>query len=123
MSGIVGKIIPQVAITEDRKRISAIETAVKVLQEKVLGGNMSTSITPSVAPKVATTKSGTQVVASTAVTAAPESVFQKIMDVLEALEPVVLSGLSPFIKNAATGAILADEAPVAQALFEALKAL
>jgi hypothetical protein len=49
--------------------------------------------------------------------------FGKFITVLEALEPVVLAGVSPFVKNPATGAIIAAETPVAQALLEALSAL
>lgn len=49
--------------------------------------------------------------------------FDKIMAVIAALIPLALAGASPFIKNGETGAIVADETPVAQALFSALSAL
>lgn len=49
--------------------------------------------------------------------------FQKFMDVLSGLEPVVLAGVSPFVKNPATGAIVAAEAPIAQAFLAALSKL
>lgn len=49
--------------------------------------------------------------------------FSKFMAVLAALEPLVLAGASPFIKNQTLQTIVISEAPVAQALFQALSAL
>ena len=55
--------------------------------------------------------------------AASPSGFQKFVGILEALEPVVLAGVAPFIKNPATGAIIEDESPLVQALLTALSKL
>lgn len=68
----------------------------------------------------AVTATGTTVTPSPAHT---PTTFQKIMAVLEALEPVVLAGVSPFIKNAGSQALVAAESPIAQTLLQALAAL
>lgn len=49
--------------------------------------------------------------------------FDKFMKVLSALEPLVLAGVSPFVKNASTQQIVVNESPVAQALVNALSEL
>jgi hypothetical protein len=45
------------------------------------------------------------------------------MAVLAALEPVVLAGVAPFIKNPNTGQLIANEIPVTNALLKALALL
>lgn len=49
--------------------------------------------------------------------------FSKFMAVLAALEPVMLAGISPWLKTTNAQTIAVTEAPVAQALFQALSAL
>lgn len=63
--------------------------------------------------------------ASSIVTAVPvsHSGFSKFMTVLAALEPLILAGTSPFIKNANTQQLVLTEAPLAQTLFAALAQL
>lgn len=49
--------------------------------------------------------------------------FDKFMAILSALEPVILVGISPFVKNPDSQNIIAHEAPVAKTLFDALSQL
>lgn len=70
----------------------------------------------------ATTSTGTTVTLPST-TPHSQSTFSKLMMILEALEPVLLAGASPFIKNPETQQIVATEAPVAANLFAALAAL
>lgn len=51
------------------------------------------------------------------------SKFAAFMGVLAALEPVILAGVSPFIKNEHSQQIVATEAPLAQTLMDALSKL
>lgn len=51
------------------------------------------------------------------------SSFSKYMAVLAALEPLVIAGISPFVKSDSAKNILATEHPLAQTLFEALSEL
>lgn len=59
------------------------------------------------------------------VTAVPTTHFNfaKFMAVLAALEPLVIAGVSPFIKNPTTQQIVANETPIAQTLINALSQL
>ena len=74
------------------------------------------------AAKPIATASGTTVTPSPALQANP-SALSKFLSVLQALEPVALLGVAPFIKNPASQAIVVNEAPVVQALLSALKLL
>jgi hypothetical protein len=49
--------------------------------------------------------------------------FQDFMRILAALEPVILLGVSPFIKNERSQAIVLQEHSVAKNLFDALSQL
>jgi len=69
-----------------------------------------------------TTSSGTAVAPSPAL-ASNSSALQKVLAVLEAVEPLALAAAAPFIKNTGTQSIVVAESPVALALLEALKAL
>ena len=100
------EVIP--AVLELQKRLTALE------------GKILPSNTPAVSATTAAAK--TTVVPSTALAASPSG-FQKFIAVLEALEPVVLAGVAPFIKNPATGAIVASESPIAETLLAALAEL
>ena len=53
----------------------------------------------------------------------PASKLGKTLAVISALLPLLEVGATPFIKDPATSQIIADETPVAQALFAALSAL
>lgn len=63
-----------------------------------------------------------QVVIASAVPVTHSS-FSKYMAVLAALEPLVIAGISPFVKSDNAKNILATEHPLAQTLFEALSQL
>jgi hypothetical protein len=52
-----------------------------------------------------------------------QSSFGKFMSVIAALEPLILAGASPFVKNSMTGTIIASEAPLAQTLLQVLSNL
>jgi hypothetical protein len=101
------EVIP--AVLELQKRLTALE------------GKILPSNTPAVSATTAAAAK-TTVVPSTALAASP-SAFQKFIAVLEALEPVVLAGVAPFIKNPATGAIVASESPIVETLLAALAEL
>lgn len=60
-----------------------------------------------------------------AVAAQPVShpALDKLFLILSALEPLLLAGAAPFIKNPNTQAIIQEEAPIAQALSQALSGL
>lgn len=70
-------------------------------------------------PTVAT--AGVSVIATAVPAAHPK--FDKFMSILAALEPVILAGASPFIKNSTTGNVVAAESPIAQTLLAALSNL
>ena len=102
------EVIP--AVLELQKRVTALE-----------GEKLPTN-TPAVSATTAAKTTVTTVVPSTALAASPTA-FQKFVAVLEALEPVVLAGVAPFIKNPATGAIVASESPIVETLLAALAEL
>lgn len=80
-------------------------------------------MTPTTSTNVtATTNSGTVVTPSIALTATPNA-FQKILAVIEALEPIIVAGVSPFIKDVKTAELINSELPTANALIQALEAL
>lgn len=65
-----------------------------------------------------------------AVAAAPPAVqavshpaLDKLFQILTLLEPLVLAGAAPFIKNPQTAAIIQEEAPVVEAITTALSGL
>lgn len=74
-----------------------------------------TQVIPVNSPNVQT------VVTSTVPTDHPS--FDKFIAILQALEPVILLGVSPFIKNPQSQQIALSEHTVAQNLFQALSKL
>ena len=74
-------------------------------------GNTPTS------PTTQSTTTGTIVTPSPTHT---PTTFNKIMAILAAAEPLVLAGISPFIKNSQSQIIINQEAPGAQALLTLL---
>jgi hypothetical protein len=71
-------------------------------------------------PSTQTTPNGSIITPSTAHT---PTTFNKIMSILAATEPLILAGVSPFIKNTQSQIIVNEEAPGAEALLTLLSEL
>ena len=68
---------------------------------------------------VGITGTGTEVTPSSQMAQNPTK-FQKFMSILVHAEPLIMAGVTPFIKDQQTGHLVASEAPEAQALLEVL---